>query len=416
MGILAGWPTARRLAKARRSGTLRACNPPLEDLPDIARGHTARAQCTNARSQLTVVADDDDPIGNSWAGVSHRRHNLIVGALAAPVIEVGHAGPCGPDRMERRHHRRHAVGDVATRHVIHINENSLRPLKRSRLLVYHPLVLLLVDLDGVVYRGDTPVPGVGPLLRAREAAGDTIVYVTNNSFLRRVEYRARIESCGAPFHPDRIVTAASAVAQHLVDAGLEHVLVYGAAGLAAELRDAGLDACRTAEFDGPESLQAWRVDAVTVGLDRESDWHDLAIAADAVRAGAPLIVPNRDANYPDPHRLVPGTGAAVAALEAATGIRAIALGKPAPDLLIQAAARVGLPLAAAVMIGDTPATDIAAAHAAGCRSILLLTGVGGGIGAAQVEALPSHERPTLVARDARELAAALATLSEEHTG
>jgi ribonucleotide monophosphatase NagD (HAD superfamily) len=69
-----------------------------------------------------------------------------------------------------------------------------------------------------------------------------------------------------------------------------------------------------------------------------------------------------------------------------------------------------------VMIGDTPATDIAAAHAAGCRSILLLTGVGGGIGAAQVEALPSHERPTLVARDARELAAALTTLSEEHTG
>ena len=145
----------------------------------------------------------------------------------------------------------------------------------------------------------------------------------------------------------------------------------------------------------------------------ESDWHDLAIAADAVRAGAPLIVPNRDANYPDPHRLVPGTGAAVAALEVATGIRAIALGKPAPDLLIQAAARVRLPLATAVMIGDTPATDIAAAHAAGCRSILLLTGVGGGIGAVQ-KALPPHERPTLVARDAHELAAALTTLSEDH--
>ena len=53
------------------------------------------------------------------------------------------------------------------------------------------------------------------------------------------------------------------------------------------MRDVGLDACRTAEFDGPESLWAWRVDGVTVGLDRESDWHDLAIAADAVRAGAP---------------------------------------------------------------------------------------------------------------------------------
>ena len=113
------------------------------------------------------------------------------------------------------------------------------------------------------------------------------------------------------------------------------VSAISAEGLAAELRDAGLDACRTAEFDGPESLAVWGVDAVTVGLDREADWHDLAVATDAVRAGAPLIVPNRDANYPDPGRLVPGTGAAVAALEAATGVRAMAIGKPAPDLLLR---------------------------------------------------------------------------------
>ena len=179
-------------------------------------------------------------------------------------------------------------------------------------------MLLCVDLDGVVYRGSEPVPGVGPLLTERVAGGDHVIYVTNNSFLRRVEYRSRIEACGAPLSTHGIITAASAMAQHFVDAGYRHILVYGAEGLAAELRDAGLDACRTAEFDGPESLAVWGVDAVTVGLDRESDWHDLAVATDAVRAGVPLIVPNRDANYPDPGRLVPGTGAAVAALEAAT--------------------------------------------------------------------------------------------------
>ncbi len=169
-------------------------------------------------------------------------------------------------------------------------------------------MLLCVDLDGVVYRGSEPVPGVGPLLTERVAGGDRVIYVTNNSFLRRVEYRSRIEACGAPLSTHGIITAASAVAQHFVDAGYRHILVYGAEGLAAELRDAGLDACRTAEFDGPESLAVWGVDAVTVGLDRESDWHDLAVATDAVRAGAPLIVPNRDANYPDPGRLVPGHG------------------------------------------------------------------------------------------------------------
>jgi ribonucleotide monophosphatase NagD (HAD superfamily) len=60
------------------------------------------------------------------------------------------------------------------------------------------------------------------------------------------------------------------------------------------------------------------------------------------------------------------------------------------------------------MIGDSPATDIAAANAAGCRSILLMTGVGAGVGAVQISDLPEAQRPTWVARDAAEMAAILA--------
>ena len=87
-------------------------------------------------------------------------------------------------------------------------------------------MLLCVDLDGVVYRGSEPVPGVGPLLTERVAGGDRVIYVTNNSFLRRVEYRSRIEACGAPLSTHCIITAASAVAQHFVDKGYCHILVY----------------------------------------------------------------------------------------------------------------------------------------------------------------------------------------------
>jgi ribonucleotide monophosphatase NagD (HAD superfamily) len=61
------------------------------------------------------------------------------------------------------------------------------------------------------------------------------------------------------------------------------------------------------------------------------------------------------------------------------------------------------------MIGDSPATDIAAANAAGCRSILLMTGVGAGVGAVQIGDLPEAQRPTWVARDAAEMAGILAT-------
>lgn len=49
--------------------------------------------------------------------------------------------------------------------------------------------------------------------------------------------------------------------------------------------------------------------------------------------------------------------------------------KPKPGLLLQAARRHGIDLAASVMAGDKP-SDLLAGEAAGCRSWLLLTGYG----------------------------------------
>jgi len=375
---------------------------------EVAGAHDGGAEGGAPSGEAAVVRNDNDAISRARVGCANRLNDLVVGGAGTPITEDLDADPWRNGPAQRRLEVVEAPLISAADEVVAVHQQALRVAKGDALLIYHRLMLLCVDLDGVVYRGSEPVPGVGPLLTERVAAGDRVIYVTNNSFLRRVEYRSRIEACGAPLSTHGIVTAASAVAQHFVEKDYRHILVYGAEGLAAELRDAGLDACRTAEFDGPESLAVWGVDAVTVGLDREADWHDLAIATDAVRAGAPLIVPNRDANYPDPGRLVPGTGAAVAALEAATGVRAMAIGKPAPDLLLQAAALDGSDIRDAIMIGDSPATDIAAANAAGCRSILLMTGVGAGFGAVQVDDLPVAQRPTWVARDAAEMASILA--------
>ena len=264
-------------------------------------------------------------------------------------------------------------------------------------------MLLCLDLDGVLYRGADPVPGVGPLLTERHRAGDHIIYITNNSFLRRAEYRARIESCGAPFSDEGLLTAVSLVAERFHAEGLARILVYGSEGLAAELRAAGLEARLPAEIADLPALAAWAPQGVTVGLHPESAPRDLEFAAAAVRAGARLIAPNRDAAYPDPTALIPGTGAAVAALEAATGVTAQVMGKPAPDLLLLAMKRAGVSANETLMIGDSSATDIASAHAAGVRSILMLTGV-----TTSADGLLGVELPTRVARDATELATLLA--------
>jgi ribonucleotide monophosphatase NagD (HAD superfamily) len=87
----------------------------------------------------------------------------------------------------------------------------------------------------------------------------------------------------------------------------------------------------------------------------------------------------------------------------------VTIGKPQPLLLEEAASSVGLHARDGVMIGDGVVTDLAAARAVGARSVLMLTGV---TTKAAVDALSSDERPTAVAANATELAAALERLAE----
>jgi 4-nitrophenyl phosphatase len=274
-------------------------------------------------------------------------------------------------------------------------------------------VLLLVDLDGVVYRGADPVPGVAAVLAERAARGDDVVYVTNNSMHYRADYVARLSEMGAPVVADRIVSSARATALYIRDElpEVRHVLAVGAGGLERELRDVGLEvttaahaATRVAQ-EGIDGFEAsGRPQAVVVGLDPQLTYLRLAVAADAVRAGARFIATNRDPVYPTERGLKPGAGSIVAAIEASTGVTPTSIGKPAPLLLEEAARTAGRKASEAVMIGDSLVTDIAGAHAVGARSVFMLTGV---TDRAQLEALSSDEGPTEVAADAGELAAAL---------
>ena len=292
-----------------------------------------------------------------------------------------------------------------------------RPIVRRRPLpadtIERVSLLLLVDLDGVVYRGTDPVPGVAAVLADRAAGGDAVVYVTNNSMHYRADYVTRLAAMGAPITPDTVVSSARATALHLAERepGVRRVLVLGASGLERELRDVGLEVVTSAHAATrmhQEGIDGWSAagapDAVVTGLDPNLTYLRLAAAADCVRAGARFVATNRDPVYPTERGLRPGAGSVAAAVEAATGVTPLSIGKPAPHLLELAAAAVGRDVADAVMIGDGIGTDLAAAHAIGIPCVFMLTGV---TTAAQVEALPAAERPAVVVEDAAGLAAAL---------
>ncbi len=272
-------------------------------------------------------------------------------------------------------------------------------------------MLLLVDLDGVVYRGAQPVPGMPQLLARRAAAGDRIVYVTNNSRWHRDEYRARLEGLGVPVGPadqESIVTVARATA--LLVAGeqppIHLAMVLGGPGLARELRDAGVRVVAPNE----RGLAA-RPDALVVGVDFSLNYRRLSIAATAVRDGARFVATNRDPVYPTPAGLSAGAGSMVAAVATAAGREPdMVVGKPQPQLFETAAQLAGAQPSEAVVIGDSLLTDIAAARAVGARSVLMLTGV---TSTADLARAPRDLRPTEVAHDAAELERILTRLRGE---
>ncbi len=266
-------------------------------------------------------------------------------------------------------------------------------------------MLLLVDLDGVVYRGREPVPGVAAVLAERASAGDTVLYCTNNSSRDRTDYVEQLASLGAPVEPDWVFTSARATALELAaaDPPVRVAMVLGGRGLVREIRGAGIRVVPPS----PHGLAA-DPDVVVVGIDRRLTYARLAAAAQAVREGARFVATNRDPVFPAADGLMPGAGSIVAALEvAARRSPDLVIGKPGPILFEAAARSVGCTPRDAIVIGDGALTDIAAACSAGARSVLMLTGV---TSRSEADALPADRRPTLVAADADELRTALRQL------
>jgi 4-nitrophenyl phosphatase len=140
--------------------------------------------------------------------------------------------------------------------------------------------------------------------------------------------------------------------------------------------------------------------AVVVGMDRRLDWAKLIDATLAIRAGAAFIGTNPDRTFPSERGIGPGNGAVLAALEAATGVAPIVVGKPEAHLFLEAARRVRVDPAEALVVGDRLETDILGGQRAGMPTALLLTGV-----TSKEQLSASTIRPEVVFDDLSSLAA-----------
>lgn len=224
----------------------------------------------------------------------------------------------------------------------------------------------VIDMDGVLYRGDAILPHVNDFIDALEARPVPYVMCTNNSTRTPQEYTDRLAEMGLTVPADRVVTSGIATRSWLdahYPAGTR-IYVVGAEALFnvvygdAKYEKAGVDA-----------------EVVVTGADFDLTFEKMRVATLAIRRGAAWVATNPDTTFPTEEGLIPGAGALVAAIAAATSVKPTIIGKPEPGMLLESAHILGTPADSTAMLGDRLDTDILAGKAAGFITVLVLTGV-----------------------------------------
>jgi HAD superfamily hydrolase (TIGR01450 family) len=238
----------------------------------------------------------------------------------------------------------------------------------------------VLDLDGVIWLEDQPIPGAAEAVGRLRAAGHEVGFVTNNSASPLADVEAKLARMGIPASGS-VVSSATVTAELVVPG--ETALVCAGAGVAEALAARGARLVR----DG-------QADVVVVGLHRDFDYARMTAAVRAVLGGARLLATNDDATLPTPDGPAPGAGAILASITTATGVEPVVAGKPHRPMVDHVRRRLG---PVGFMVGDRPETDGRFAVGLGYRFALVMSGV------TSPDDLPVEPTPDLVAPDLAQL-------------
>jgi 4-nitrophenyl phosphatase len=229
---------------------------------------------------------------------------------------------------------------------------------------------LILDMDGVLWRSETPIGDLPAIFARIHERGLKVVMATNNATKTVDEFLAKFAKFNVTLEPWQIISSALATADVLAkdfpDSG--SVFILGENGIQRALEERGFE-----PIIDPEDKTT--PVAVVGSIDHYFSYQKLRRAALHIRAGVPFYGTNPDKTFPTPQGQVPGAGSILAAIEAATSVRPIIIGKPQPAMMLMALERLGTQPEETLVVGDRLETDIAAGQAAGCKTAMVLSGV-----------------------------------------
>ncbi len=223
---------------------------------------------------------------------------------------------------------------------------------------------VLMDMDGVLLRGNYVIPGTVEFIERLKREAIPFMVLTNNSRFTPRDLHARFAAIGLDIPEKNIFTSALATARFL-DTQRPHSTAYviGEAGLTTALHEIGY------------VMTEHNPEYVVLGETLSYSYSQITRASQLIMAGSRFIATNPDVNGPTDQGIVPACGAVAALITEATGVKAYFVGKPNPLMIRAALRQIGAHSEETVMIGDRMDTDIITGIESGLETILVLTGV-----------------------------------------
>lgn len=227
----------------------------------------------------------------------------------------------------------------------------------------------ILDMDGVVCLGDSPLKGSKRAIKSLRGHEKNLGFLTNNSTLSRESYVKKLFDFGLRVDESEIMTSAYATALYLSErAEGDSIYVIGERGLKKELADAGFELLSQKEAD--------RASYLVVGMDRDLSYDKIWSGLRAFLSGAEYIATNPDPVYPTEEGLAPGAGASVGAVSGTVDRQpSKVIGKPSSYIVQATLDLLDISPETTAIVGDKIDMDIQAGKNAGLTTILVLSGV-----------------------------------------
>ncbi len=228
---------------------------------------------------------------------------------------------------------------------------------------------LIIDMDGVVWRGDAPIGDLPATFNRIRERGLKFIFATNNSTRTAKQYVDRLQTFGVEVELWQVVTSSQAAARAVAQKFRRgtKVLIIGEDGLRIPMEEEGF------EIASMENAPQSKV--VVMGMDRGINFQKVSEATLLIRKGIPFYATNTDITFPTPRGEIPGAGAWISVITAATNVEPIVAGKPFPFLMDLSLEKLGTKKEETLVVGDRLETDIAAGQGVGCPTALVLSGV-----------------------------------------